>query len=197
MDLSDRFSRQVAFILEVDKLKAVQRMTLLTDASRRENAVEHSWHVALMVLILSEYAADKQIDTLRVIKMLLVHDLVEIDAGDTYCYDRQGVKDQAERERLAADRIFSLLPPDQAFELRELWDEFEERRTPEGAFAAALDRLQPLMHNFFTGGRVWRENRIRQEQVRERMRPISKGAPRLWEYAVHLIEEATQKGFLT
>ena len=194
--LSDRFARQIEFIMEVDKLKGVERMTLLTDGSRRENSVEHSWHVALMVLILSEYAAGEQINTFRVMKMLLLHDLVEIDAGDTYCYDAQGILDQAARERRAADRIFNLLPPDQASEFRALWEEFEARRTPEAAFAAALDRLQPLMHNFHTNGRVWRENHIRQEQVRERMRPISVGAPCLWEYAVALIEEAMKKGFL-
>jgi len=192
----ERFARQIEFILEADKLKAVERMNLLTDGSRRENAVEHSWHVALMVLILSEYAARESIDTLRVIKMLLVHDLVEIDAGDTYCYDRQGARDQTQRECQAADRLFRLLPPDQAAEFRSLWEEFEARQSPEAAFAAALDRLQPLLHNFHTDGRVWRENQIRHQQVRERMQPMADGAPALWQYAVTLIDDALKKGFL-
>ena len=193
---SDRFDRQIEFILEVDKLKAVERMNLLTDGSRRENAVEHSWHVALMVLILGEYAAHEAIDALRVIKMLLVHDLVEIDAGDTYCYDSRGLDDQAQRERQAADRLFSLLPPDQETEFRGLWEEFEARRTPEAAFAAALDRLQPLLHNYHTDGRVWRENHIRHQQVRDRMRPIAAGAPSLWEYATDADRRRLKNGLL-
>ena len=193
---ADRFARQIDFILEIDKLKNVQRMNLLTDGSRRENSVEHSWHVALMVLVLGEYAAREGLDTLRVIKMLLIHDLVEIDAGDTYCYDAQGSRDQAQREQRAADRLFNLMPPDQAAAFRELWEEFETRRTPEAAFAAALDRLQPLMHNFHTAGRVWRENHICHQQVRERMRPMADGAPALWEYATLLIDDALKKGLL-
>lgn len=192
----ERFARQIEFILEADKLKAIERMNLLTDGSRRENAVEHSWHVALMVLVLGEYAARESIDTLRVIKMLLVHDLVEIDAGDTYCYDRRGARDQAQRECRAADRLFELLPPDQASEFRSLWEEFEARQSPEAAFAAALDRLQPLLHNFYTDGRVWRENQIRHQQVRDRMRPMADGSPDLWQYAVTLIDDALKKGFL-
>jgi putative hydrolase of HD superfamily len=192
----DRFARQIRFVLEADKLKQVKRMNLLVDGSRRENSVEHSWHVALMVLLLGEYAAEPEIDRLRVIKMLLIHDLVEIDAGDTYCYDEQGARDQEQRERQAADRVFNLLPADQAAELRALWDEFEARRTPEAQFAAALDRLQPLLHNYQTGGRVWQENRIVSDQVRRRMRPMRAGAPPLWRYAAELILKAVKKGFL-
>jgi putative hydrolase of HD superfamily len=168
----DRFKRQIEFILEVDKLKHVLRQTILMDQSRRENSSEHSWHIALTVMILSDYAGDEGIDFFRVMKILLIHDLIEIDAGDTYCYDDQGRQDQAEREKSAADRIFNLLPPDQAGMFREFWDEFEERKTPESRFANALDRVQPFLHNYFTRGRTWQENDIKREQVKARMQPV-------------------------
>ena len=192
----DRFKQQIEFILEVDKLKRVLRQTLLLDRTRKENSAEHSWHIALTVLILSEYAKDSDVDMFRVMKILLVHDLIEIDAGDTYCYDEEGRKDQAEREREAADRIFNLLPPDQAATLRELWDEFEERKTPESRFANALDRVQPFLHNYFTTGQVWQENDIKSAQVKSRMRPVNEGAPFLWDYVSSLIDDAVKKGFL-
>jgi len=192
----DRFKQQIEFILEVDKLKHVLRRTLLMDQSGRENSAEHSWHIALTVMILSEYAGDEGIDFFRVMKILLVHDLIEIDAGDTYCYDDQGRKDQAEREKSAADRIFNILPPDQARMFRELWDEFEERKTPESRFANALDRVQPFLHNYFTRGRTWQENDIKSEQVKARMQPVNDGAPVLWSYVSSLIGDAVEKGFL-
>ena len=192
----DRFKKQIEFILEVDKLKRVLRQTLLLDRTRKENSAEHSWHIALTVMILSEYAKDSDVDLFRVMKILLVHDLIEIDAGDTYCYDEEGRKDQAEREREAADRIFNLLPPDQAATLRELWDEFEERKTPESRFANALDRVQPFLHNYFTTGQVWQENDIKSDQVKSRMRPVNDGAPFLWDYVSSLIDDAVKKGFL-
>ena len=193
---SDRFARQIQFVLEADKLKKVDRMNLLTDGTRRENSVEHSWHIALMAMLFGEYAAEPGIDRLRVIKMLLIHDLVEIDAGDTYCYDEEGARDQGQRERQAAERVFNLLPPDQATELRALWDEFEAGRTPEARFAVALDRLQPLLHNYHAGGRVWQENRIQRHQVERRMGPMKAGAPALWEYAGEVIDDAVRKGIL-
>jgi putative hydrolase of HD superfamily len=192
----DRFRQQIEFILEVDKLKKVLRKTILMDRSRRENSAEHSWHIALMVLILSEYAKDSAVDLFRVMKILLVHDLIEIDAGDTYCYDDQGRKDQAGREKKAADRIFNLLPADQATTLRQLWDEFEERKTPESKFANALDRLQPFLHNYFTAGQIWQENNIKSAQVRARMHPVDDGAPILWNYVNALIDDGVKKGFL-
>jgi putative hydrolase of HD superfamily len=168
----------------------------LIDRSRRENSAEHSWHIALTVLILSEYAKDSDVDLFRVMKILLVHDLIEIDAGDTYCYDDQGRKDQARREKNAADRIFNLLPADQAKTLRELWDEFEERKTPESRFANALDRLQPFLHNYVTEGQIWQENNIKSAQVKSRMRPLDDGAPILWNYVSSLIDDSVKKGFL-
>ena len=189
----DRFRRQIEFILEADKLKNVLRKTILMDRSRRENSAEHSWHIALTVLILSEYAKDSDVDLFRVMKILLVHDLIEIDAGDTYCYDDQGRKDQARREKKAADRIFNLLPADQATTLRELWDEFEERETPESKFANAMDRLQPFLHNYVTEGQIWQENNIKSAQVKSRMRPLDDGAPILWNYVSSLIDDGVKK----
>ena len=191
-----RLEQQIRFIREVDKLKTIERQTLITDASRQENDAEHSWHLALMALVLGEYAKDDGIDLLRVIRMVLVHDLVEIDAGDTYCYDRAGYADKAERETAAAERIFNLLPMDQAREFRALWDEFEAGISAEARFANALDRLQPLMHNVFTDGRMWKKHGIRKSQVVERNQKIDAGAPDLWTFASDLIDGAVDQGQL-
>ena len=193
---STRFKKQIEFVLEIDRLKHVLRQNVLLDQSRRENSTEHSWHIALMVMLFAEYSQGKNIDLLQVMKMLLVHDLVEIDAGDTYCYDDEGRQDQSERETAAADRIFGLLPDDQAAELRALWNDFESRQTPESKFANALDRVQPLLHNYFTDGLTWQANNIKSYQVHDRMRPVKDGAPDLWDYVSALIEDAVAKGFL-
>ena len=195
-DRKHRFKQQIEFILEVDKLKHVLRQTILMDKSRQENSAEHSWHIALTVMVLSEYARDAEVDFFKVMKILLVHDLIEIDAGDTYCYDDQGRKDQAAKEKLAADRIFNLLPSDQARQFRDLWDEFEERKTPESRFANALDRVQPFLLNYFTHGRVWQKNKIRSGQVKKRMQPVDEGAPVLWKYVASLIDDAVNKEIL-
>jgi putative hydrolase of HD superfamily len=192
-----RFQKQIEFILEADKLKHTLRRTVLMDRSRRENSAEHSWHIALTVLVLSEYAKDKNIDFFRILKMLLIHDLVEIDAGDTYCYDDRGREDQAQREEIAADRIFNILPEDQAKSLRELWDEFDARITYESRFANALDRLQPFLHNFFTEGQTWQENDVKSKQVVARMQPVENGSPFLWKYVRALIDDAVDKGYLS
>ncbi len=193
---SERFKRQIEFILEVDKLKKVSRRTTLLDRSRQENSAEHSWHIALIVLVLSEYADEKNLNLLQAIKLLLTHDLVEIDAGDTYCYDESGVQDQKEREKRAADRIFNILPEDQAKSFRALWDEYEDRITPESRFANALDRFQPLLHNYFTKGHSWRQNGIQKKQVLSRMQPVDEGSSSLWDYVATLIDDAVSKGFL-
>ena len=193
---SSRFKKQIEFILEVDKLKHVLRQTILMDRSRRENSAEHSWHISLLVFVLAEYSKDTDIDLLHVMKMLVIHDLVEIDAGDTYCYDDRGRADQAQREAVAADRIFRLLPPDQTAEFRALWNEFEKRETPESKFANALDRVQPMLHNYFTDGQTWQEHDIHSRQVHERMRPVKDGAPDLWHYVTALIEDSVKKGML-
>ena len=193
---SERFKSQIEFILEVDKLKQIQRRTLLLDRSRRENSAEHSWHIALSVLVLSEYAEEDNLDLLQVIKLLLVHDLVEIDADDTYCYDEVGGQDQKEREMKAADRIFNILPKDQADSFRALWNEFEAGETTESRFANALDRLQPLLHNYFTRGYTWQQYGIRKEQVIARMQPVDKGSHLLWDYVANLIDDAVKQGYL-
>ncbi len=193
---SARFKKQIEFIIEIDKLKHVLRKTVLMDRSRRENSAEHSWHIALSAIVLAEYSRDTDIDLLRVMKMLIIHDLVEIDAGDTYCYDDHGRTDQGQREAIAADRIFGLLPADQVAEIRALWDEFEERETPESKFANALDRVQPLLHNYHTDGQTWLENNINSRQVHDRMRAVKEGAPDLWEYVNALIGDAVKKGIL-
>ena len=194
MDM-ERLKQQLQFIVEVDKLKNVLRRTYLVDGSRRENTAEHSWHLTIMAVLLAEHANEK-IDLLRVLKMLVVHDIVEIDAGDTFCYNDAGALTKAERENRAADRIFYLLPADQASELRDLWQEFEERATNEAKFAAALDRLIPLLHNFHTEGRSWREHSIMSTQVMQRNRHIVEGSESLWEFAQNLINEAIEKKHL-
>ncbi|MCE5336315.1 MAG: HD domain-containing protein, partial [Desulfobacteraceae bacterium] len=194
MDL-ERLSKQVAFLIETDKLKRVLRQTLLTDGKHRENSGEHSWHLALLAIVMQEYAREP-VDLPKVLKMILVHDLVEIDAGDTYCYDEEGNRDKAERENVAADRIFSILPADQAEELRSLWEEFEARESADARFAAALDRFQPLLLNYTMEGVMWRKHDIRKDQVYSRNSPMAEGAPQLWKYAEARIRDAISKGWI-
>ncbi len=191
-----RLESQIKFIVEIDKLKNVFRQTYLTNGKHRENDAEHSWHLAVIAVILSEYATDNDIDVLRVIKMVLIHDIVEIDAGDTLVYDRAKAKNVAEAERKDADRIFNILPTGQANELRELWVEFEARKTPEARFAAAIDRLQPILNNYHTQGGAWREHGIKLDKVIETNKHIAEGAPALWEYAEKMLRDAVEKGYL-
>lgn len=193
---ADRLARQMEFIVEIDRLKQVLRRTVTIDEDRNENSAEHSWHTSLMAILLSEYAAQRGIDLLRTIKMMLVHDLVEIDAGDTYCYDEVAGKDRLERETRAAERIFRILPADQASEVRALWEEFEAGATGEARFANALDRLQALLLNYHTHGRTWAKHKVKASQVFARARPIEDGSPRLWEYARALIDDAVVTGLL-
>jgi putative hydrolase of HD superfamily len=195
-DQIQRLEQQIEFMVEIDKLKQVSRKTILTDRSREENSAEHSWHIAMAVFLFSEYAQDQEINWYRVLKMLLVHDLVEIDAGDTYCYDHQGRKDQAQREEAAAQRIFKILPQNQSRSFRALWEEFENRETPESKYANALDRFQPFLQNYVTEGRIWRENNITRRQVMERMQPVFDGAPLLWNLVKLFIDDAVQKKYL-
>lgn len=190
-----RIERQIAFIREIDKLKQVLRQTYLIDGKRRENSAEHSWHLAAMAVLLSEYARE-ELDLARVVKMLLLHDIVEIDAGDTFAYDEAAHADKEERERLAAERIFNLLPCDLAGEVFALWEEFEACETPEAKFAEAMDRLQPILLNYGSGGIAWREHNISSEQVIARNRHIEAGAPALWTYVRGLIERAEKNGYL-
>jgi putative hydrolases of HD superfamily len=192
---SDRLHQQVQFMLEIDPLKQVLRQTLLRDGSRRENTAEHSWHIALMVFIFAEYAPPGT-DLHQAVKMLLLHDLVEIDAGDTPCYDVQGNIGKAEREQQAADRLFGLLPVDQAEEFRGLWDEFEAQTTPTARFAAALDRLQPLLLNQQNKGENWQRFQVTRREVEHRVAPIQIGAPALWPFVQTLLDDCVAAGYL-
>jgi len=191
----ERLTQQIAFIMEIDRLKSVFRRSYLTDESRHENSAEHSWHLALMAMVLAEHAnAPVNID--HVIKMVLVHDLVEIDAGDTFCYDNTGRETQADREAIAAERIFGILPDDQRSEFRGLWEEFEARETVEARFAAALDRLMPMLHNYHTRGRSWQEHGVTSDQVVFRNSHIAEGSQTLWGFAQEFIQDAVDKGWL-
>jgi len=192
---SEPLAQQIAFILEIDRLKSVLRRTPLLDRSRRENTAEHSWQIALMAVLLAEHA-DPPVDINRVVIMLLVHDLVEIDAGDTFIYDEEALATKTARELAAAEGIFGLLPGDQGKHLRALWEEFEAHETPEARFANAIDRLQPLLNNYFTGGETWREPGVTEDRVIARNQVIGAGAPALWAYAEGLIHDATRRGVL-
>jgi putative hydrolase of HD superfamily len=192
----NRLKKQMEFIVEVDKLKYIFRQSALISDGRKENSAEHSWHLGVMAMFLSEYVKDGSVDLLKVIKMVLIHDIVEIDAGDTFAYDEHGYEDKEEREIQAAQRIFNLLPSDQADEIWKLWREFEERQTPEARYAASLDRLQPLLLNYFTQGHTWKMPGVTSKKVYERMEPIKESTPVLWEYAVEIIEDSIAKGYL-
>ena len=191
----DRLAGQIMFIIEIDKLKDILRRSYLMDGQRRENSAEHSWHLALMAAVLSEHAAEP-VDVERIVRLALVHDLVEIDAGDTFLYDEKGNADKHARECEAADRVFGLLPEDQSVELRALWDEFEAAETPEARFARSIDRLMPLLHNYHNQGRPWREHGITSDRVLTACANIEHGSPTLWAYAREVIEDAVTKGYL-
>ena len=189
-----RLSRQVQFILELDKLKAVLRQTPLPGLARRENSAEHSWQLALMATVLAEHACE-EIDVTRVVRLLLVHDVVEIDAGDAFIHDPVARAGAAERERAAADRIFPLLPEDQAALLRALWDEFDARETAESKFAHALDRLIPILHNFHAGGGSWVAHGITKAQVITRCQHMQEGSAALWDLACRVLDQAEAAGY--
>src|SRR6266498_4993097 len=191
----ERLAKQLRFLQEIDQLKGVLRQTALLDRSRRENSAEHSWHLAMMAVTLCEYTPPGT-DVRRVITMVLLHDIVEIDAGDTFLYASAAQLALAEQaERAAADRIFSLLPADQALLLRAVWDEFEERRTPEARFARALDRLQPMLANYYLGGGTWQAHGVRAGQVLDKVALIADGSAALGEFARDLIGSAIRQGF--
>ena len=191
-----RFESQIRFIKEIDKLKQVFRQTLLIGKSRQETSSEHSWHIALMAIILLEYI-EGQIDLLRVVKMLLIHDLVEIDAGDTPCYNELACQTKPERELKAANRIFNLLPIDQGHYLKSLWKEFEDCKTLDSKFANTVDRLQPLLSNYYTEGKAWKKNKVRKHQVLNRIYSIKDISPKIWKYASDLVEDSVRKGILS
>ena len=190
----DRLKKQFEFIREIDKEKLIGRQTYLSDTSRKENDAEHAWHMAIMTILLSEYSNEK-IDVLKTITMLLIHDIVEIDAGDTYAYDEAGLQTQREREEKAADRIFGMLPEDQAKKFRDLWEEFEAKQTPEARFARAMDNIQPMMLNAATDGKAWVEHGVHLNQILKRNEVTLTGSEALWNYAFeNLIKPNIEKG---
>lgn len=193
--IPQRLREQMRFIAEADRLKEVFRQTVNLRSRRPENDAEHSWHIVLMAVVLAEHAA-APVDLRRVVCMLVIHDLVEIDAGDTFAYDAAGMATQHERESVAADRVFGLLPADQAREFRALWDEFEARATPEARYAAAIDRLQPMLLNCWTEGAAWRRHGITRDRVEARNRHIAEGSAALWEFAVESVDAAVAAGHL-
>jgi putative hydrolase of HD superfamily len=193
---SARLEAQVRFLVEADRLKEVLRQTVTTGSRRPENSAEHSWHLCLLVLVLAEHANAPELDVLRVLKMVILHDLVEIDAGDTFAYDTKAEAGRHEREARAADRIFGLLPPDQAREFRAIWEEFEARKTPEARFAAAVDRFQPMLLNLETEGAAWKKHGITEDRVRARNAHIAEGSEALWEHMSGAIRKAVAAGHL-
>lgn len=193
-----RLEQQLTFLRELDKLKTVIRQTVLVDGSRKENTAEHSWHVAIAVMTLSEYA-DEPINVLRVIKMLLVHDIVEIDAGDTFAFDEVGYEDKAEREAQAAQRIFGLLPDEQGQELQAFWQEFEAADSSDAKFANAVDRLLPFLHNVWTdGNNSWKEHRPSYEQVYKRNAGgVGRSSTTLWDYVQRMLDRAKENDWVS
>jgi putative hydrolase of HD superfamily len=191
--MQERLARQIAFLVEVDKLKSIVRRTSLVDSSRLENSAEHSWHLVLVIMVLREYGPPG-IDWMRVMEMVAVHDLVEIDAGDVSAYDVDALK--AMREQTAADRIFALLPRDQHERFRKLWDEFETHATPEARFANAVDRLQPLLQNAHCGGGSWRGQTLVRAQILSRMAPIESSLPDVWPHVLDIVESFCVAGVL-
>lgn len=192
--MQERLRKQFEFIKEIDKEKFIGRQTYLTDGKRKENDAEHAWHMAIMTLLLSEYA-NEEIDVLKTISMLLIHDIVEIDAGDTYAYDEEGKKTQAAREQKAAERIFGLLPEDQGKKMKALWEEFEARETKEAKFARTMDNVQPVMLNDATDGKAWREHEVRLEQILKRNEKTGEGSEKLWDYSYeNFIKPNVDKG---
>ncbi|SDX80319.1 putative hydrolases of HD superfamily [Ruminococcaceae bacterium YAD3003] len=178
----ERLQKQIDFIKEIDKEKMIKRQSYLTDCETHENDAEHAWHMAIMTLLLKEYA-NEEIDVLKTVTMLLIHDLVEVYAGDTYAYDEEGKKTQAEREAKAADKLYGILPEDQGEYFKSIWLEFEEQKTPEAKFARTMDCFQPLMLNDATNGRAWKEHDVRRSWVMNRNKNTSAGSEELWQFA--------------
>lgn len=190
-----RLQAQLTFLLEIDRLKRILRRTSLVGGDRRENSAEHSWHLAVMALVLAEYA-NEPVDLLHTLKLLLVHDIVEIDAGDTFAYDVQANLDKEAREQAAAERIFGLLPAEQCEEFRTLWEEFDGRQTPEARFANALDRMMPSLQNYENGGGTWRLAGVDLPAVLDRLRPIDDGSHALWRYVETMLADAVARGMI-
>ncbi|MCQ2417305.1 MAG: HD domain-containing protein [Oscillospiraceae bacterium] len=190
-----RFSAQMQFLVEMDKMKNIYRQTLVLHEDRQENDAEHAWHLAMLAMILQEYA-NEPVDLQKVLATVLIHDVVEIDAGDTYAYDDAGNATKAEREQKAADRLFGMLPAEQGEAFRKLWDEFEAMSTPEARFAHALDRIQPLTLNYCKHGESWKKHQTKRSQVEGRMMPVYEGSEVLGDYAMEIIRRAAEEGLL-
>ena len=190
------FTPELDFIIEADKLKNVFRQSLITDYSRRENVSEHSWHLAMAVVVLQPYANFKELDMAKVMKMAVLHDRVEIDAGDTYAYDVKANEGKFERELAAAHRIYGLLPKQAGDELKSIWLEFEERKTPEAIYVDAVDRFMPMLLNYLTQGRQWLAHGVTRKTVVERNGVMVQGAARLWDIAQAMLMDAEKKGYL-
>ncbi len=193
--MDERLKKQMDFLLEVDKLKFITRQTYLSDGKRKENDAEHSWHLALMAVLLQEYSNQK-VDLAKVITMVLIHDIVEIDAGDTYAYDAEGNKSKRRREEKAADRLFGMLPEDQGRKFRELWEEFEAYETSEAKFAHVCDNVQPLMLNNATDGLAWREHQVKKSQVLNRNRRVGEGSEIMRAYIEEILNKNVESGNL-
>ena len=189
----ERMEKQLKFLMEIDKVKNVFRQTWLADGNRKENDAEHSWHLAVAAFLLKEYAAEET-DILNVILMVLIHDLVEIDAGDTYAYDAEGAETKRAREEAAADRIFGLLPKDQGMYFRELWEEFERYESADAKYAHLLDNFQPLLLNHESGGLSWREHSVKKSQIYKRNEKIEETSPQVWEKMKEIVEEHVRLG---
>lgn len=195
--MDERLRSQIDFIIEVDKMKNILRQTLLCDGSRRETDAEHSWHIATMALILHEQARDRvRIDPNRAVRMCLVHDLVEIYAGDTFAFDPKGNEDKAARENAAAIRLFGMLPADQGGEIEALWREFDRAESPDARFAAALDRLQPFLSNSVTGGHTWKLGKVDRKQVMRRIGLVEEVLPGLWPFVLETVETGVREGWI-
>ncbi len=187
--------KQIAFIKEIDKLKYIERQTRLLNSNRRENDAEHSWHLAMMAIVLQQHA-NEEVDVLKVVKMVLIHDIVEIDAGDTFIYDNLKSHDNSEEERLAAKRIFGILPEDQAEEFTAIWEEFELGVSMEAKFARTMDRLEPLLQNYSNNGGTWNMPGVTYEKVYAKKSVMKNGSSNIWDYAEGLIQDAVEKGIL-
>ena len=189
----DRLQKQMEFIVEVDKVKKIMRQTYLSDASRKEDDAEHSWHLALMAVLLKEYS-NEEVDLTKVIPMVLIHDLVEIDAGDTYAYSGESAVVTEAREREAAERVFGILPEDQGKVFRDLWEEFEAYQTPEAKFAHVLDNCQPMLLNDASNGLSWTEHQVRKSQIYKRNEHTAEGSRKIWNYMQSLIQKHIDLG---
>ena len=190
-----RLDQQLKFVAEIDKMTQIFRRTMLIDGSRRENDAEHSWHIAVMALLFSDYVKEKP-DLGRVVKMLVVHDLVEIYAGDTFAFDVEANKSKEENEIAAADKLFSQLPEEQGKEIRSLWEEFDEMKTPDSIYANCMDRVQPFLHNTLTKGATWVEGGVAKSQVEKRLAVVKENMPELWNWLEINIAEAIKKGWI-